>query len=247
MVFENLTSLEKESLAIVVCLHGNEKIGLEFSKKIEGYSVFLGNPRALKEDKRFIESDMNRSFCFEDEDTYEKKRASELLNELKDFSYVLDIHSSTGNCPLCAIMTKPNKEKLEFVKKLGISRLVIMDKFSNGHSLIDSVDCGISLEIGPEGDVSLNELINFLSGKKFFSELEIYQVFDIFRGEVDKCFFKNFEEIKKGDLIAKGEQDYFADEEFIPVLGGEKAYEGVVCLKAKRIKESELFSNTNLY
>ena len=243
MVFKNLNDFEKESLAIVVCLHGNEKIGLEFSKILEeNYFTFIGNPRALKENKRFIESDLNRSFCFENKDTYEKNLANELLEKLKDFSYVLDIHSSTGNCPLCAIITKPNKQKLNFIKKLGIKRLLIMDKFSNGHSLIDSVNCGVSLEIGPENDKSLRGLINSLS-KDSFSELEIYNIFGIFSGEAKSCLFSNFNEVKKGDLIAKGEEDYFADEHFIPVLGGEKAYEGIICLKAKRISEEELLSN----
>ena len=56
-------------LALVYCLHGNEKKTEEIAKHFEGYKragkevkVFFGNPKAYEKNVRFTESDMNRSF-----------------------------------------------------------------------------------------------------------------------------------------------------------------------------------------
>ena len=50
-------------LAIVCCLHGTEPYGLEVVKRLPVFPpFFIGNEKALKENKRFIDTDLNRSF-----------------------------------------------------------------------------------------------------------------------------------------------------------------------------------------
>ena len=50
-------------IAVVCCLHGTEPYGLEVVKRLPAsLSFFIGNEKALKENRRFIDSDLNRSF-----------------------------------------------------------------------------------------------------------------------------------------------------------------------------------------
>ena len=55
-----------------------------------------------------------------------------------------------------------------------------------------------------------------------------------------EMFIKNFEFVKKGDLIARGEKEYYAEFDFYPIFVGEKAYKGILCLATKIINLSDL-------
>jgi len=223
--------------AVIVCLHGDEKYGLEVTKELPHISFFIGNPRALKENKRFIDSDLNRSFPGNPNGNYEEKRAYELVKELKDFDYVIDLHSSSNDCPVFGIITKPNKDKLEFTKKLGLKRLVIMPEFfSFGKALIDYIKCGISLEVGPhERKENVDEVKKIIENKNKNEDIEIFEVIEIVKKEQENIIIKNFEEIKKGQVIAEGKGKQVAEFDFIPVLVNEKAYEGILCLACKKL------------
>jgi succinylglutamate desuccinylase len=51
-----------ENLVLICCLHGNEGFGLEVCKSQSLFPFFVGNERALKENRRFIDVDLNRCF-----------------------------------------------------------------------------------------------------------------------------------------------------------------------------------------
>jgi len=233
-------------LAIVCCLHGNEKYGLEVMKKLSSHaSFFIGNPLAVKKNKRFIDSDLNRSFPGNKNGNYEEKQAHTLLKELKYSNYVLDLHSSSNNCPLFGIITKPNKDKIEFARKLGLKKLVIMPKhFASGKSLIDFVKCGISLEVGPhERKENVSEVVNLIKNLEENNpkdKLEIYQIFSIIPKKEGKILIENFQEVKKGQIISKRRLTQKARFDFTPVLVNEKSYKGVLCLACKK-------ANTNKF
>ncbi len=135
-----------ENLVLICCLHGNEGFGLDVSRAQSLFPFVLANEKALKENKRFIDVDLNRCFPGKKNGNYEDKRAVEILEKLEAFDYVLDMHSSSNSCLLFGIITKPNKEKIEFAKKFGLKRLVIMPEFfASRKALIDFVPCGISI------------------------------------------------------------------------------------------------------
>jgi succinylglutamate desuccinylase len=237
-----------ENSAVVVCLHGDELFGLEVIDNIsKEIPVFIGNPLAIENKKRFMDTDLNRAFPGKEDGNYEEKRAVFLLDKIKDFKCVIDIHSSSGNMELFGIITKPNDEKMELAKKLGLKKLVIMpSSFASGGALIDHVGCGMSLEIGPhEKKENVDEVIkainNSSNGFKGDVKTEIYEVFDMIKGEENvEMFIKNFEFVKKGDLIARGEKEYYAEFDFYPIFVGEKAYKGILCLATKIINLSDL-------
>lgn len=230
-----------KNYAVVVCLHGDELFGLEvvdkLSKKIP---IFIGNPEAIKNKTRFLQSDLNRVFPGNVKGNNEEKRAVYILNKLKNFKCIIDIHSSSSDTQLFGIITKPNKEKINLAKKLGLNKLVIMPKkFASGKALIDHVPCGISLEVGPHEKKEIVEdvikALNNLNGKPNEQSPVIYEVAEIIFGEDDAEFFiTNFQEVKKGDLIAKGKKEYFAETDFTPIFVGEKAYKNILCLAGKK-------------
>lgn len=239
-------------VAIACCLHGNETYGLEVVKVLSPkIPYFVGNMEALRRGIRFIDSDLNRSFPGSKNGNHEAKIAFGLSNQLKKFDYVIDVHSSSNHCPLFGIITKPNKKKIDFAKKLGLKRLVIMPKFfASGKALIDFVNCGISLEIGPHNGKSnvrnvLDSINNFLERKMAGKEMEIYEVFDVIKKEAPKVAIKNFEEVKKGQIIATGNKSkQFSKYDFVPVLVDEEAYNDVLCLACRRTNfKSEIIKN----
>ncbi|MAG40159.1 hypothetical protein CMI41_04290 [Candidatus Pacearchaeota archaeon] len=217
---------------IVYCLHGNEKCGLEVAKSLPSIPSFLGNKKAFEENKRFIEADLNRVFPGKKDGNYEERAAYQLLKKLKDRKYVIDIHSSSNKCPLFGIITSPNREKIEFAKKLGLKRLVIMPpSFAKKRALIDFVEIGISLEIGPHNRQEnvteiLGKIQNFVEGQTCLDEMEIFEVFDVIRRSETDLNLENF------DFV---ERDSVKDYGFTAVLVNEDSYGDILCLAARRI------------
>lgn len=233
-------------IGIVVCLHGNEHIGLEVNKKLNiGLPIFIANPLAVKNNVRFIDSDMNRSFPGKIDGNYEERQAYHLLKQIKKFKHVIDVHSSSCKIELFGIITKPNAEKLHLAKKMGIKKVVLMNEiFAKGTSMIDNLDCAISLEVGPHNrKENLSEVIDLIKNLKnnlnkdcSNFKLEIFEVTKILFGEnISKFYIENFKEVKKGDLIAESDKKHYAQFDFFPIFVGEDAYKGIICMATKKI------------
>jgi len=233
-----------KKIAIITCLHGDEGALLEVAKKFRDRAkIIVGNPEGLKQNKRFIEADLNRVFPGNKNGTkYEERRAAEILEEIKGYDQVIDLHSSSSNVELFGILTKPNNKNLALAKSLGLKKVVVMsEELAHGKSLLDYHDNSISLEVGPHSQTeSMAEVDKSLKG--FFNgeqtndtELERFTVFKLIKCEEQITgLINNFEEVKKGQLIAKGNKEYYAEFDFFPVLVGEKAYKGIICLAAKK-------------
>ncbi|MBU4351717.1 MAG: succinylglutamate desuccinylase/aspartoacylase family protein [Nanoarchaeota archaeon] len=229
-------------LGIVCCLHGNEPYGLEVANKLN-VSYFMGNEKALELNKRFIDSDLNRCFPGDVNGNHEEQLAYSLLTKLKDFDYVIDLHSCSNKCPLFGIITKANDEKIELAKKLGLEKLVIMsDALASGNALIDNVNLGISLEIGPHlsadnVDKVAEKINNILEDKNRNEDMDIYEVFEIIKKKGSNVLIENFEEVTKGELIANEDMfKQYAPFDFVSILVNEEAYPHILCLAARKIK-----------
>ncbi|GBE20197.1 MAG TPA: hypothetical protein ENG87_00065 [Candidatus Pacearchaeota archaeon] len=232
------------NVAIVCCLHGNERYGLEVVKGLLiPLPFFIGNIRALIENKRFIDCDLNRVFPGRQDGDYENRRAYKLVEKLSNFDYVLDLHSSSNHCPLFGIITRPNEEKINLAKKMKLKRLVIMpERVVGGKALIDFVKCGISLEIGPHNKKrNINEVVNVINNlfqeENKSSDLKIFEFIKKVDKNCEKVLIKNFEKVKKGQLIAEGStgKKQFAEFDFIAVLVNEKAYKDLLCFGCKQV------------
>lgn len=237
-------------LCVVVSLHGDEPFGVEVMEKLSGtMPVIVGNPKAIERGVRYIDSDLNRAFPGNNQGNYEERRAAELTEKLKEYDYVIDVHSSVCDFELFGIILKPTKEKIDLAKKMGLKKLVVVkDEIFKGQALIEHVKCGISLEVGPhERENNVEEVTRairrLMEEENEKGEIELFEVFDIIKGDIKASKnLANFKEVKKGETIAEGDDCLFAPFDFVPIFVGEQAYEGVLCLAARKISEKEILS-----
>ncbi|MBI4143621.1 succinylglutamate desuccinylase/aspartoacylase family protein [Candidatus Woesearchaeota archaeon] len=222
---------------VIACLHGNEQYGLEVGKNLPPFFSFLiGNPKAIKKNKRYIDADLNRVFPGNKKGNYEQRRAYELTKQLKNQT-VIDLHSTSEKCELFGILTKTTNMKL--ASRLGLKKAVIMpQEIAKGKSLIDNVKQGISIEVGPHkrkenAEEALNCIKHYL--KRKHSKPTIYYAFTTIKKENknSKVCIRNFQTIKKGQIIAT-KPIQKAKQAFTAILAGEQAYTGLICIAAKR-------------
>jgi len=109
----------QKKLLVTVCIHGDEVCGLVavnqllqegffkhgFDNKNVRVTILLGNPRAVMENRRFIDVNLNRMFtpqyCDQQgaphvHDPYERSRLEEIIPEMHKCDSYLDIHSTSA-------------------------------------------------------------------------------------------------------------------------------------------------------
>ena len=195
---------------IVAGIHGNEQIPVKYLKS-RGIPFILGNPRAIKLNKRFIDNDLNSSF-----NTvgfgYEYKRAAKLLTKID--SPVLDLHTFSCKSKPFAVIT--SLDYLDMAKTMGVRHVVYMNmNIKGGHSLIDQVG-GVSVEVGHhKAEESVEQLEKTIECfmKGIVTKVKVYEVYQKI---YQKRKYVNFRKYS----------------DFYPVLAGEKAYK-FVGLKAR--------------
>lgn len=104
----------KPKVLVIGGMHGNERLGIDLVKRlqaqpIEGVSVLIANPKAVKANQRFTETDLNRSFADKDR-SYETRRANFLKRYVRDFNIVLDFHNTqtpNNNCGFVGVGCSP--------------------------------------------------------------------------------------------------------------------------------------------
>lgn len=110
--------------------HGNELLGVELVRSleqnpIEGVDALMANPPAVLQGVRFVESDLNRSFGNQPNDTWERRRAKQLAEVFTKYDIVLDFHNTQtpeNNCCFTGVDSQPG---LYFVaKRLGFERVI---------------------------------------------------------------------------------------------------------------------------
>lgn len=121
-------------ILIVGGMHGNEPLGISlvkiFQKKtIRNIDAILANEKAIKENRRFIKKDLNRSFPGDiNSKNYEEKRAAEILEACKRYDLVLDFHNTY--CPNndCTFLGESASEFLFDVSCwLGFKKVIVAD------------------------------------------------------------------------------------------------------------------------
>src|SRR5215213_4510149 len=121
-------------ILIIGGMHGNEPLGLELialckQKPIPEVSLVAANQRAIAAGQRFVAQDLNRSFPGNRRsDTYEVRRAAELIQKCRDFDLVLDFHNT--HCPDndCGFVGQTADTSLyDAARWLGLQRLIVAD------------------------------------------------------------------------------------------------------------------------
>jgi predicted deacylase len=153
--------------------HGNELLGDElythltthFSDLLPHITFIIGNPKAHAAGKRYIESDMNRSYD-ETLSTYEARRAAYIETYIENhaFDLVLDLHTTVCVQPPCLIIEGVYDENIAFLKASSIDKVILMQHNIVRLSLIGKAKQTLSIEVSNKDITSmfLNELCHDL-------------------------------------------------------------------------------------
>lgn len=242
------SGIKGKTLAVFCGIHGNEKAGVYAVNKIlkdikikKGIVYFVfANPKAIEENKRFIDKNLNRCF-FDDQNgtSYEEKRAKVLINILKLSDALLDVHASNSPETIPFAITDNG---LDIVKNMKFEIIATgfdniepgaTDGFMKNKGKIGiCIECGYSGKSEENTDLAYNSILQFL---QFFDAIghtvsnnnitqKLLHV-DVVQKVTSKNFtltktFSNFETIEKGFIIAKDEtKEYVSDKERVVLFG----------------------------
>lgn len=239
--------------------HGDEKIGLKVVEAIKKIKITNGllatniaNKRAFKLGKRFIDQDLNRSFPGCPTGNYEKRLAYKLSPIINSVDVVIDIHSTTSNLKNAIIITRLNKKTKKCIEAISPDYVLLMTVTKN-NALISGAKIGIAFEYGSDNDnVSLKNTIvgvkrllahlNMISDD-YLNETRNYPIFfNVYKtipkpkGAKLNKNIRNCILVKKGQVYAKvKDKSIIADNNFFPILFGEKKYEDIFGFAAKKM------------
>jgi succinylglutamate desuccinylase len=98
---------KRYGLTLMGITHGNETAGLAVMNGLLAHlvsgalnlqiplAIVLGNPWAARENKRFLERDLNRSFARPSPTAMEERRAAALMPILAESAFLIDFHQTT--------------------------------------------------------------------------------------------------------------------------------------------------------
>ncbi|MFB6241487.1 MAG: succinylglutamate desuccinylase/aspartoacylase family protein [Candidatus Nanosalina sp.] len=233
-------------------LHGDEPAGKkaierfleeehEFLKPVQ---FIVGNEKALEQDERYVDADLNRSFPGdEDSEEYEERLAAEIL-ELVKGTKLLDLHT-TRSYPLpFSTFSDLNDTTRDLLRSAGVKNAALFPEESG--TLNDFVE-GVLVETGFQGtDMAamnaLGVMKNFLAAQGVIDGSYRKSDPNVFRhtGTVDgdwEFLAENFKLVREGEVYArkKGEK-LRAEQDFYPILMSTNGYEGMLGFKAEKLE-----------
>ncbi len=250
MIVEKLGEGEPKH-AVVGSIHGDEPCGkkaiekfLESGMEVEKPVKFIiANEEALEENKRFLDTDLNRSFPGTPEtDSHEERLAAKILNEVEGMK-VLDLHTTRSHPEPFATLSHLNEETKEMCRKAGVENAVY---FSESNGTLNGEVTGIVVETGLQGsdqavENAFNVLLNYLAAEDVLdrefelSNPDYFKYYETVDGDWE-FKAKNFEMIEKGQVFAEKEEEKLeAEEDFYPVLMSTNGYEGMLGFKAEKM------------
>ena len=171
--------LPGKTIAIVAGIHGNEKGALKaLELALDSFHItngvvhfVIGNPLAIKQGVRFVESNLNRAFKPNqhiESPTYEQKRARELMSLFDTCDALLDLHSVSN--PKATPFIICEKKYFDIAKKFPFPiRSSGWNKIEPGGTdfyMSTQDKIGICLECGYHDDPKVTE--RALEGIKIF-------------------------------------------------------------------------------
>ena len=231
--FIELNGVEKGATSVILIgVHGNEKCGIIAMEKIlptlkinKGRVLIgYGNPRAIDQDVRYTEANLNRMFkpdgilSEKEKSSYEYKRAQFIKKYLDQVDALLDVHASSSRTSRPFIICEDNAKKI--VKYLPLNLIVSgFDEFEPGGTdyYMNSIGkIGICVECGYLGNstsvqIAKQSILSFLAVqghiKKDLKILEksLIKIYNLYKTKTNKFLltreFNDFENISKNQVI----------------------------------------------
>ncbi len=232
----------KKDILFLGATHGDEKIGVDVLSSLpldNRLDWLIANEKALAENKRFIDADMNRNAPGTlDSAHYEVRRAYELVGQFKNYNYVIDIHGSVSNCGIFIILTKLSFDDLLLALQLDIPNIVIWlpSQKKEVGPLVQFAEPAIEIECGPKDCEKLRmELKDIL--EKFITNYD--KGIDKTKLKNKKIFWVYGKMVDNKTPLVDFEKTTIDGEEFYPLLVGEY---GIGCYKMKQLFDDSLIS-----
>ncbi|MDP2683585.1 MAG: succinylglutamate desuccinylase/aspartoacylase family protein [bacterium] len=233
----------KKKILFLAATHGDEGFSIPILRKLsnEGYEGkfdwIIGNPRALKKEKRFIDADLNRVAPGDKNNSkYEFRRAYELQQKFDQYEYVIDLHGTEAKTGIFTIVTNPKIENLILASLFPVQNIVIWEPsdWTQPGSLTRYTKCGLEIECGPKNSpVIKTQLYNILKGiQKNGFNLDTQKI-------QQQTFYRVYGSLLKKELksidikLNEFEEVNVNNERFYPLLVNR--YTDIVCYKMEEI------------
>lgn len=239
----------ESEVTVVGSLHGDEPTGRRAIEKFleeeheftDAVKFIVANEEALKQDVRYIDTDLNRSFPGDpDSDLHEERLAAKMMDEI-DTGKVLDLHT-THSYPLpFATFTNLNDITRSMMRGTGVTQAV---HFPEHNGTLNEHFDGVIVETGfQKTEMALHNAVgvitNFLASEGVLdvsyseSDPEIYSHRETIEGDWEFTA-RNFSLVEKGEVYARKDgEELVAQEDFYPVLMSTEGYSGMLGFRAQ--------------
>ena len=185
---------------------------------LEYVDILIGNPRAFAACKRYIESDINRSYNTA-LDTYESRRADYIKNYIavNKPDLVIDFHTTTAIQPNCLIGSTINDSEVRrYMRASHVNNVIVVHPL---HDITEVAPHFIAYEIPNDNintallDAICDDIMRFVRSEVASNNKVVYQM-------QGKILTNNDSDI----LSSRDNFVYRKDLRYTPSFIGEKAY-----------------------
>ena len=247
-----------KNIAITGGTHGNELTGVYLVKKWQTNPELLKrsnfetitklmNTRAIKEVRRYVDQDLNRSFGLtdlanDDLDVHEAKLAKELNEVLgkkgslePKVDFIVDLHTTTSNMGLSIVVSNPSTttwRAIAYLCKMEPSLNVYRWQGDIENSFVDSMaPHGFAIEVGgvPQGvlradlflqtEALIYHLLDYVEKENSGDDLGVDSTLEIYDHEVLVDYPRN----EEGDIVAMVHQER-QDKDFTLIKKGDPLF-----------------------
>ncbi|MFB6174717.1 MAG: succinylglutamate desuccinylase/aspartoacylase family protein [Candidatus Nanohalobium sp.] len=238
---------------VVGSVHGDEPAGrnaiekvldegLEFRKPVQ---FIVANEKALAEDTRYTECDLNRNFPGNPEsEMYEERLAAEILDQVKG-TKLLDIHTTHSYPQPFGTFSNLNDTTRDLLRSTGVKNAVYFPEDTGTlNEQLDAVVVETGYQKTDQAEANAVGVIkNFLAaqgvidGKFETSDPDVFKYQDTVEGDWEFTA-ENFKQVRAGESFAERNGDKLvAKEDFYPVLMSTNGYDGQLGFKAEKIEK----------
>lgn len=159
------------ALTLMGITHGNETAGIAVLNQLLALlssgavrlqipvAFLLGNPWAARENKRFLERDLNRSFARKDPRAKEELRARDLMAVLARTDFIVDFHQTTKQSDRPFFIFPYSKPSFAFARELAPRQTIVthwgksfsVEGMCSDEYVNSQGGTGISVELGQNG------------------------------------------------------------------------------------------------
>lgn len=234
--------------------HGHEPIGSTILKKISArrndFDWIVGNPKALAQNTRFYETDLNRSAPgLKNSTVYEERRAAEIIERSKQYTYTIDLHGSQRNNGVFLIVTNITIENLRLASLFSIDKIVLWPSSAAKEQqgpMSEFFPCGIEIECGEKNDPNIyqkleQKIVDFLDNytdrelTDWKSELATRSIYKMY-GSLKNSECKNKNDLKEFTPTTVG------GEQFCPLFVGSYTYSDLLCYKLRQMSLEDVLA-----